>query len=135
MAQTAAAEHGSQDSKASRQKLVLGALGIVFGDIGTSPLYTVKQCFLALGGITPYSIYGVLSLITWALFSVVTLKYISVIMRADNRGEGGILSFDGALALRTAAPAPSCIGGFSPAVFWARRCSMATALSPRRSRC
>jgi KUP system potassium uptake protein len=101
MAQTAAAEHGSQDSKATRRNLVLGALGIVFGDIGTSPLYTVKQCFLALGGITPYSIYGVLSLITWALFSVVTLKYISVIMRADNRGEGGILALT-ALALRTA---------------------------------
>ncbi len=82
--------------------LMLGALGIVYGDIGTSPLYTVKQCFNALGGATPVAIYGVLSLITWALMIVVTLKYVCVIMRADNRGEGGILALT-ALALRSAA--------------------------------
>ncbi len=105
MAQTAAAEHRRPDSSAEsrRQNLILGALGVVYGDIGTSPLYTVKQCFVALGGITPAAIYGVLSLITWALFSVVTLKYVSVIMRADNRGEGGVLALT-ALALRTAKP-------------------------------
>ncbi|HEY3917143.1 MAG TPA: potassium transporter Kup [Stellaceae bacterium] len=82
-------------------RLVLGALGVVYGDIGTSPLYTVKQCFNALGGATPAAIYGVLSLITWALMLVVTLKYVGVIMRADNRGEGGILALT-ALALRVA---------------------------------
>ena len=103
MAQTAAAEHRSSDATTHRQNLILGALGVVYGDIGTSPLYTVKQCFVALGGITPLSIYGVLSLITWALFVVVTLKYVGVIMRADNRGEGGILALT-ALALRTARP-------------------------------
>jgi KUP system potassium uptake protein len=84
------------------RRLMLGALGIVYGDIGTSPLYTVKQCFNALGGATPVAIYGVLSLITWALMVVVTLKYVCVIMRADNRGEGGILALT-ALALRSAA--------------------------------
>ena len=78
---------------------MLGALGVVYGDIGTSPLYTVKQCFEALGGVTPGAVYGVLSLITWALIAVVTLKYVCVIMRADNRGEGGILALT-ALALR-----------------------------------
>ena len=100
MAQTAAADHraGAASAKA-RQHLMLGALGVVYGDIGTSPLYTVKQCFQALGGVTPMSIYGVLSLITWALIVVVTLKYVTVIMRADNRGEGGILALT-ALALR-----------------------------------
>src|SRR5215475_1538586 len=105
MAQTAAAEHRGNDSGAHsrRQNLILGALGVVYGDIGTSPLYTVKQCFVALGGITPASIYGVLSLITWVLFTVVTLKYVSVVMRADNRGEGGVLALT-ALALRTAKP-------------------------------
>ncbi|HEY3917437.1 MAG TPA: potassium transporter Kup [Stellaceae bacterium] len=103
MAQTAAAEHRDASAQTRRQNLILGALGVVYGDIGTSPLYTVKQCFLALGGITPLSIYGVLSLITWALFTVVTLKYVSVIMRADNRGEGGVLALT-ALALRTARP-------------------------------
>jgi KUP system potassium uptake protein len=84
------------------RRLMLGALGIVYGDIGTSPLYTVKQCFNALGSATPVAIYGVLSLITWALMVVVTLKYVCVIMRADNRGEGGILALT-ALALRSAA--------------------------------
>jgi KUP system potassium uptake protein len=100
MAQTAAADHRSDAGRAkTRQHLMLGALGVVYGDIGTSPLYTVKQCFQALGGVTPASIYGVLSLITWALIIVVTLKYVTVIMRADNRGEGGILALT-ALALR-----------------------------------
>jgi KUP system potassium uptake protein len=100
MAQTAAADHPSDAGRAkARQNLLIGALGVVYGDIGTSPLYTVKQCFQAMGGVTPSAIYGVLSLITWALIVVVTLKYITVIMRADNRGEGGILALT-ALALR-----------------------------------
>ena len=104
MAQTAAAEHRPGSSaQTRRQNLIIGALGVVYGDIGTSPLYTVKQCFIALGGTSPAAIYGVLSLITWALFSVVTLKYVSVVMRADNRGEGGVLALT-ALALRTAKP-------------------------------
>jgi KUP system potassium uptake protein len=85
----------------ARQALILGALGIVYGDIGTSPLYTVKQCFNELGGISADAVYGVLSLITWALFIVVTLKYVTIIMRADNRGEGGIMALT-ALALRAA---------------------------------
>jgi KUP system potassium uptake protein len=99
MAQTAAADHHTGASAKTRQHLMIGALGVVYGDIGTSPLYTVKQCFEALGGVTPAAVYGVLSLITWALFAVVTLKYVCVIMRADNRGEGGILALT-ALALR-----------------------------------
>jgi KUP system potassium uptake protein len=99
MAQTAAADHHTDASAKTRQHLMIGALGVVYGDIGTSPLYTVKQCFEALGGVTPAAVYGVLSLITWALFAVVTLKYVCVIMRADNRGEGGILALT-ALALR-----------------------------------
>ncbi len=100
MAQTAAADdHSDADRAKTRQHLVLGALGVVYGDIGTSPLYTVKLCFVALGGVTPAAVYGVLSLITWALIAVVTVKYIAVIMRADNRGEGGILALT-ALALR-----------------------------------
>ena len=89
-------------SGTAMHRLMIGALGIVYGDIGTSPLYSVKQCFNALGGATPVAIYGVLSLITWALMVVVTLKYVCVIMRADNRGEGGILALT-ALALRSAA--------------------------------
>jgi len=86
-----------------RQTLTLGALGVVYGDIGTSPLYTVKQCFEDMGGAVPATIYGVLSLIAWALFIVVTLKYVIVMTRADNRGEGGILALT-ALALRATEP-------------------------------
>jgi KUP system potassium uptake protein len=75
--------------------LSLTALGIVYGDIGTSPLYALQQCFtskeFALSP-TPENVYGVLSLIVWVLVLVVAVKYIVFIMRADNRGEGGILA-------------------------------------------
>jgi len=72
----------------------LAALGIVYGDIGTSPLYAFRECFLGGGGV-PVSrdnVLGVLSMIFWALIVVVTTKYLGVVMRADNRGEGGILA-------------------------------------------
>src|SRR4051812_2326275 len=75
-------------------KLTLAALGVVFGDIGTSPLYTVKECFSDFTGLkpVPQDVLGILSLITWALIVIVTLKYVVVVMRADNRGEGGVLA-------------------------------------------
>ncbi len=74
--------------------LTLTALGVVFGDIGTSPLYAFKECFKAEYGLTPTpeNVYGVLSLILWSLILVVSFKYIVFIMRADNRGEGGIVA-------------------------------------------
>lgn len=80
--------------KSSLFLLSLGALGIVFGDIGTSPLYALKECFFGPHaiGLTPGNIFGVLSLITWALIIVISIKYILYVMRADNRGEGGILA-------------------------------------------
>src|SRR5579862_3800212 len=73
------------------QNLAVAALGVVYGDIGTSPLYTVKQCF-ENAEVTQMRVFGVLSLIAWSLTLVVTLKYVIVLMRADNRGEGGILA-------------------------------------------
>src|ERR1700726_3475797 len=97
----AAAHAGSQSLKRAKHNMVLGALGVVYGDIGTSPLYTVKQCFEAEGSLTVENVLGVLSLIAWSLTMVVTVKYVIVILRADNRGEGGILALT-ALALRTA---------------------------------
>jgi KUP system potassium uptake protein len=104
MAQTAALN--GHHHRMRHQNLYLGVLGVVYGDIGTSPLYTVKLCFVELGGvITHANVYGVLSLLTWALIVVVTIKYVSVIMRADNRGEGGILALT-ALALRAAIGRP-----------------------------
>jgi len=74
--------------------LTLTALGVVFGDIGTSPLYTVKECFSDFTGLRPVheDVLGILSLITWVLIIVVTLKYVMVVMHADNRGEGGVLA-------------------------------------------
>src|SRR5260370_7428363 len=90
MAQTAA-HAGSQPLKRAKHNLVLGALGVVYGDIGTSPLYTVRQCFDAEGAITPESVLGVLSLIAWSLMMVVTVKYVIVILRADNRAEAALL--------------------------------------------
>ncbi|MEP6690555.1 MAG: potassium transporter Kup [Gemmatimonadaceae bacterium] len=75
--------------------LTLTALGVVFGDIGTSPLYAMKECFnVAKHGVfaSPANVYGVLSLIVWSLTLVVSIKYIIFIMRADNGGEGGILA-------------------------------------------
>ena len=82
----------------SRQKLTfgatLGAVGIVYGDIGTSPLYALEQSLAATGEDpqNPVALLGILSLIFWSLLVVVTLKYVVLIMRADNEGEGGILS-------------------------------------------
>jgi KUP system potassium uptake protein len=74
--------------------LALGALGVVFGDIGTSPLYAVKACFNEFPRVqpTPENVLGVISLIFWSLILVISLKYASYVMRADNRGEGGIFS-------------------------------------------
>jgi KUP system potassium uptake protein len=81
--------------------LTIAALGVVYGDIGTSPLYAVRQCFAHAAGVTEPRVFGVLSMIAWALTLVVTLKYVIILMRADNRGEGGILALT-VLALRAA---------------------------------
>jgi KUP system potassium uptake protein len=82
--------------------LVAGAVGVVFGDIGTSPLYTIKEMFHPHFGLTPdaATVKGLLSLGFWSLILVVTLKYVIVIMRADNEGEGGIMALT-ALAQRS----------------------------------
>jgi len=87
--------------------LALAALGVVYGDIGTSPLYAVKEVFAGNHPIpvTDSNIYGSLSLFFWALVIVVSIKYVSFIMRADNRGEGGIMALI-ALALHTAQDKP-----------------------------
>jgi len=81
--------------------LTIAALGVVYGDIGTSPLYAVRQSLIEFGETNERSILGVISLITWSLLIVVTVKYVYVIMRADNAGEGGLLALT-ALTLRKA---------------------------------
>ena len=74
--------------------LMVGALGVVYGDIGTSPLYALRECFHGAHsvGVSPASVLGVLSLVFWSLASIVCVKYLLFVLRADNKGEGGILS-------------------------------------------
>ena len=79
-----------------RASALLGVLGVVYGDIGTSPLYALKASLdhfnLGNAGVTPQETLGVLSLVFWALVLIVTAKYVALVMRADNNGEGGILA-------------------------------------------
>jgi KUP system potassium uptake protein len=94
--------------KAGVGALTLGALGVVFGDIGTSPLYTLKECLHAAGShdAATRDLYGILSLIFWSITLVVTIKYLTFILRADNKGEGGIFALLALVPeeLRTARP-------------------------------
>jgi KUP system potassium uptake protein len=93
---TAANGHGNAHSTAGFKALMLGSIGVVYGDIGTSPLYALREAVIAASGqeaaVNPQSVLGVLSLILWALIIVVTLKYVLVLLRADNHGEGGTLA-------------------------------------------
>jgi len=85
---TVTVPHGPKESMPA---LMIGAMGVVYGDIGTSPLYTMKESFVGPHplAVDPLHIFGVLSLIFWALMLIVTMKYVLVAMRADNKGEGG----------------------------------------------
>ncbi|MDD5759519.1 MAG: KUP/HAK/KT family potassium transporter, partial [Desulfobulbaceae bacterium] len=93
---TPSARQQNQSSLATSNSafLAISALGIIYGDIGTSPLYTIKECFSGKHGVapTPENIFGILSMIFWSLLLVVGLKYVVFIMQADNKGEGGIFS-------------------------------------------
>src|SRR6516164_9284327 len=83
-----------QDTPPGRGGLVIAALGVVFGDIGTSPVYTFRECFNPEHGLalTQDNVLGVLCCLIWALLLVVAVKYVLLIMRADNQGEGGIFA-------------------------------------------
>jgi KUP system potassium uptake protein len=102
MTEAATPAHAPRD-RTRTAALTLAALGVVYGDIGTSPLYTMKECFSEFTGLKPVAedILGILSLITWALIIVVTLKYVLLVMRADNRGEGGVLALMALLQRRS----------------------------------
>ncbi len=105
--------------------LALGALGVVYGDIGTSPLYTMKEVFSPTGGVPldAHHLIGAVSTLLWALMFIVTLKYVVLILRADNRGEGGIMALS-ALAMRAAGSTARrrnlllLIGVFGAALFY-----------------
>ena len=91
----------SSAKKAALPVITLAALGVVFGDIGTSPLYALRQCFLTAHlAINEGTVLGILSLIFWCMMLTISFKYVTIIMRADNNGEGGIMSLL-ALNLRT----------------------------------
>jgi KUP system potassium uptake protein len=84
-------QHGAHGGMA---KLVLGSIGVVYGDIGTSPIYAMRESLHAAShdGLTPDDVLGVISLLIWTLILIVTIKYVALVMRADNKGEGGTLS-------------------------------------------
>src|SRR2546421_7364306 len=105
MPQSIAAPHGSEapvngqgetHSKAGFWALTVGSLGVVYGDIGTSPLYALREAVVAAVGAegipTQTAVHGVLSLILWALILIVTIKYVLILLNADNNGEGGTLA-------------------------------------------
>lgn len=85
---------GASPTRKDFALLSLAALGVVFGDIGTSPLYALRECFNGVHGaaLTPENVMGICSLVFWSLVLVIAVKYVSFVMRADNRGEGGILA-------------------------------------------
>jgi KUP system potassium uptake protein len=113
-----------QKSKSSLAALTLGAIGIVYGDIGTSVLYAFKVLFnTAHVPLTPENVYGVLSLVFWTITVIVSLKYVTLILRADNNGEGGLIAML-ALASNAVADRPAlrnvllAIGIFGTAIFY-----------------
>ncbi|MBP3863596.1 MAG: KUP/HAK/KT family potassium transporter, partial [Pseudomonas sp.] len=104
-ASSQAAEDGH--SKAKPIGMLVAAVGVVYGDIGTSPLYTLKEVFSGGYGVQVNhdGVFGILALILWSLIWVVSIKYVLFILRADNEGEGGIMALT-ALARRAASPYP-----------------------------
>jgi KUP system potassium uptake protein len=121
---TAANGRVDAHSTAGFKALMLGSIGVVYGDIGTSPLYAFREAVVAAGGpsgtVSPQAVLGVLSLILWALIIVVTLKYVLILLRADNHGEGGTLALM-ALAQRAVSRGAAAIvllGIISGALFY-----------------
>src|SRR3569832_2200530 len=119
----AANGHAEAHSTASFAALTLGSIGVVYGDIGTSPLYALREAVNAAsagGQVAPQAVLGVISLILWALIIVVTLKYVVILLRADHNGEGGTLALM-ALAQRAVTKAAGTIvllGIISGALFY-----------------
>jgi KUP system potassium uptake protein len=122
-ARSSAAAVAEPRSEASR-KLVIAALGVVFGDIGTSPLYAFRECLNPEHGIalTQANIIGLLSLILWSLVLIIAVKYVTIVLRADNRGEGGVLALSTLLSSASSnwriwGPV-SAVGVFGAALFF-----------------
>jgi len=99
-------QHATPEKNARALTMVVAALGVVYGDIGTSPLYAIRECFHGphAVSVTPMHILGVLSLVFWSLIIVISIKYLMVVMRADNQGEGGIIALMALVANLTGRP-------------------------------
>ena len=116
--------HGSTPGRTAFLALTVGSIGVVYGDIGTSPLYALREAVSASigdgGAISRESVFGVLSLILWALIITVTLKYVVILLRADNNGEGGTLALMALAqrALRRGANVIALCGIVSAALFY-----------------
>ncbi|MGE8328543.1 potassium transporter Kup [Pseudomonas urmiensis] len=125
MSQAATAADQSNHGRTTGIGMLVAAVGVVYGDIGTSPLYTLKEVFSGHYGVQAShdGVLGILSLVLWSLVWVVTIKYVLFILRADNQGEGGIMALT-ALARRAAAPFPRLsrvlvlLGLFGAALFY-----------------
>ncbi|MCE5984739.1 potassium transporter Kup [Pseudomonas sp. LF19] len=125
MSQAATSASAHPPVKTSSLSLLIAAAGVVYGDIGTSPLYTLKEVFAGHYGVQANhdGVLGILSLVFWSLIWVVTIKYVLFVLRADNQGEGGIMALT-ALARRAAAPYPRLsrvlvlLGLFGAALFY-----------------
>ncbi|WP_165392213.1 potassium transporter Kup [Pseudomonas tructae] len=125
MSQAASSASAHSPVKTSSLSLLIAAAGVVYGDIGTSPLYTLKEVFAGHYGVQANhdGVLGILSLVFWSLIWVVTIKYVLFVLRADNQGEGGIMALT-ALARRAAAPYPRLskvlvlLGLFGAALFY-----------------
>lgn len=125
MSQVATSASAHSPVKTSSLSLLIAAAGVVYGDIGTSPLYTLKEVFAGHYGVQANhdGVLGILSLVFWSLIWVVTIKYVLFVLRADNQGEGGIMALT-ALARRAAAPYPRLsrvlvlLGLFGAALFY-----------------
>src|SRR4051812_50053512 len=119
----AARRDGDAQSATGFWPLTLGSIGVVYGDIGTSPLYAFREAIIAAtsgGEVTQAAVFGVLSLVFWALIVIVTLKYVLLLLRADNSGEGGTLTLM-ALAQRAlgrSTPLLFLLGTISGALFY-----------------
>jgi KUP system potassium uptake protein len=117
-------DSAGSDHNGADRKLVLTALGVVFGDIGTSPLYALRECLNPEHGIAVNhaNILGILSLIMWSLVLVISIKYVAIVLRADNRGEGGVLALSTLVSAASTnwkvwAPV-SAVGLFGAALFF-----------------
>jgi len=124
MSDSSSAPAVAADDRSATRKMVLAALGVVFGDIGTSPLYAFRECLSPAHGIptNEASILGLLSLIVWSLLLVISVKYVGFVLRADNRGEGGVLALSTLLSTATKDwrlwKPVSAVGVFGAALFF-----------------